>query len=152
VTQPLTAADATALVLRASIVPTAAVGVVAMVVAALVSGSPGFVAALLATVVVVVFFASGQYAVGRILTRSPQLALTAGLLVYLVQILVLFVLIALLKDSTWLDSKVFALTVVLCTVAWMATTVWVTQRTKVLYVEPIPETASDEPVDRPVEP
>ncbi len=50
-------------------------------------------------------------------------------------------LIALLKDATWLDPKVFAITVVMCTLAFTGVAVLTTQRAKVLYVEPV----SDEP-------
>jgi hypothetical protein len=34
------------------------------------------------------------------------------------------------------DTKVFAATVVVCTIAWTSAEVWVFSRTKVLYVEP----------------
>jgi ATP synthase protein I len=139
---PMTAAEATSVVLRAAFIPTAIVGVVAIVLAGVLRGSAGLVAAALAVVVVLAFFASGQYVVGRVLSSNPQLALSTALLVYLTQIIVLFVLIALLQDASWLDPKVFALTVVVCTLVWTGMAVLTTQRTKVLYVDPAP---ADEP-------
>ena len=93
-------------------------------------------AAVLALVIVLAFFGSGQYVLGRILARNPQLALSGGLLLYLTQILVLFLLIALLRDATWLDSRVFAGVIVVLTLVWTTAAVLATLRTKVLYVEP----------------
>jgi len=77
--------------------------------------------------------------VTRILSGNPELALSGALLVYMTQILVLFGLIVVLKDATWLNPKTFALTIVLCTITWMLMLVWGTQRIKVLYVEPVPD-------------
>jgi ATP synthase protein I len=136
--------QATSVVLRAAIVVTSAVGVVAVVLAAVTRGGLAALGAALGAVIVVAFFALGQWAVGRILSRSPETALAAGMLVYLTQILVLFLLIALLKDSTWLDPKVFALTIVVCTVVWVAVQIWVSQRIKVLVVEPRAEAPGHE--------
>lgn len=138
---PMTADQATRAVLRASVGATAVVGVLAVVIAYLARGSNGALAAVLGASIVVLFFASGQYVLGRILSSNPELVLSAGLLLYLTQIAVLFVLIALLKDATWLDPKVFAITVVMCTLAFTGVAVLTTQRAKVLYVEPV----SDEP-------
>ena len=145
---PMTSAEATRAVLRASVIPTVVVGVLAVVVAYLAKGTNGAVAAALGATIVVLFFASGQYVLGRILSANPQLILSAGLLLYLTQIGVLFVMIALLKDATWLDPKVFAITVVLCTLTFTGMAVLASQRTKVLYVEPLPD-SSDAPVRTP---
>jgi ATP synthase protein I len=144
----MTSAEATRAVLRASVIPTVVVGVLAVVVAYLAKGGNGAIAAALGATIVVLFFASGQYVLGRILSANPQLILSAGLLLYLTQIGVLFILIALLKDATWLDPKVFAITVVLCTLTFTGMAVLASQRTKVLYVEPLPD-SSDAPVRTP---
>lgn len=141
---PMTSDQATRAVLRASVGATAVVGVLAVVVAYLARGGNGALAATLGASIVVLFFASGQYVLGRILSSNPELVLSAGLLLYLTQIAVLFVLIALLQDATWLDPKVFAITVVACTLTFTGVAVLATQRTKVLYVEPVGEVA-DEP-------
>jgi ATP synthase protein I len=134
---PMTADQATRAVLRASVGATAVVGVLAVVIAYLARGGNGALAAVLGASIVVLFFASGQ-------SSNPELVLSAGLLLYLTQIAVLFVLIALLKDATWLDPKVFAITVVMCTLAFTGVAVLTTQRAKVLYVEPVSD-PSDEP-------
>lgn len=144
---PMTADQATTAVLRWSAIPTALVGVVAILLGALLRGAPGAIAAALGVLIVLAFFGSGQYVLGRILSGNPELALSAALLLYLTQIAVLFILIALLQDATWLDPKVFAITVVLCTLVWTGMSVLVSQRTKVLYVEPV---SDPEPLDEPV--
>jgi ATP synthase protein I len=128
--------QATNAVLRGAVVVTSAVAVVAIVAFAILGGGLAALGAALGAVITLVFFASGQWAVTRVLSRNPQFALTGALLVYVLQILALFVLIAVLKDATWLDPKAFAGTIVLCTLTWVLMLVWGTQRFQVLYVEP----------------
>jgi ATP synthase protein I len=132
----MTGSQATRAVLRAALIPTLVVGVIAVIAGFALRGTAGGVAAILALVIVVGFFASGQYVLGRILSSNPQLMLSGGLLLYLTQILVLFVLIALLRDATWLDPRVFAAVVVVLTLVWTTAAVLASLRTKVLYVEP----------------
>jgi len=123
-------------VLRRAAIPTLLVGVVAAVVAALVVGRPGLVGAIVATVLVVVFFAVGHVVLDRVLASNPMMGQTVALTIYLVNIAVLFVLLLVLKDSTLFDTKVFALTVLACTLTWTTGLVWAFSRSKVLYVEP----------------
>lgn len=132
------AAQATSVALRASVILTSAAGAVATVVAGLLSGANAALGAGLGAVIAVAFFAAGQYAVTRLLSSNADFALSGALLVYLTQVLVLFGLIAVLKDATWLDPKSFAATIVLCTVVWVGTQLWTMQRIKVLVVEPTP--------------
>lgn len=117
---------------------TSAVGLLAVVIAAVVGGGLAALGAALGVVITVAFFASGHYAVTRILASRPEIALTGALAVYLGQILVLFVLIALLQDATWLDPKAFAVTIVACTLVWVLMLVWGTQRYRVPTIEPAP--------------
>ena len=133
---PVPAAQATSVALRASVILTSLTGAVATVVAGLVGGGNAALGAALGAVIAVVFFAAGQYAVTRLLSGNADSALSGALLVYLTQVLVLFGLIAVLKDATWLNPKAFAATIVLCTVVWLATQLWTMQRIKVLVVEP----------------
>jgi len=139
------AAAATFVALRASVILTSAAGVLATVVAAVVGGPNAAIGAGLGAVIAVAFFAAGQYAVTRLLDSRPEMALTGGMLVYLVQILVLFVLIALLKGQDWLDVKWFAGTIILCTFVWIGAQLWTVNRIKTLIVEPVPTT--DDPAE-----
>jgi ATP synthase protein I len=139
---PMPPTQATSVVLRGAIVVTSIVGVLAVVIAGVLRGSNAALGAGLGAVIVVAFFAAGQWAVGRVLAKSPETALAAGMLVYLTQIFVLFILIALLKDATWLDPKSFASTIVVCTFVWIAVQIWGSSRLKTLVVEPRVETTT----------
>jgi ATP synthase protein I len=126
------------LVLRVSIPVTVAVGIVAAIIGALVASDPGkaLLGAAIGTLIVVAFFTVGQVAVGAVLRNAPQMAMSVALMVYLLKIGVLFIFIILFQGTTAFDTKVFALTIVACTLAWTIAEVWIFARTKVLYVDP----------------
>jgi len=125
-----------ALVLRVAGGVTVVVGVIAAVIGLLVGGGKGLLGAVIATVIVVVFFSIGQFTLGAVLRNNPQMALTVALMIYLVKVGVLLLLIILFAGTTLFDTKVFAATIVAGTLAWTGAEVWVFARTKVLYVEP----------------
>jgi ATP synthase protein I len=125
-----------ALVLKRAGLLTIAAGAIITVIAGLIVGSSGVIGAIFATVVVVVFFTAGQLTLGKVLRTNPELAMSVALVIYLAKIGILFVLIILFADTTLFDTKVFAITVVLCTLVWTAAEVWIFARTKVLYVDP----------------
>lgn len=115
---------------------TGVVGVIAVVVAGFAYGGEGALAAAMGAIVVIVFFAGGQLVVGRVLRTNPALGMNTALLVYLVQIGVLFVLMLLLRDATFFNSQVFAFTVIVCVLTWIAGAIIGFSRTKMLTVEP----------------
>ena len=84
------------------------VGVIGTIWGGIVAGTPGVVAGIMATVVVLVFFALGQMAVQRVMANNPAMGLNVALGVYLGQILLLFILLLALRDATFFDPKVFA--------------------------------------------
>lgn len=116
-------------------VPTTLAGVVAATVGGVTAGGPGVVGALLGAVTVVLFMGLGLCALQWIARAFPHLFQSMGLLLYTVQLLLLVVVLALLKDSTWLDGKVFALTVVASAIVWIAAQSWSTLKSKAPYVE-----------------
>jgi len=117
------------LVLRRASILTAGVGVICTVIGALMFGSKGLLAGILGTVIAVAFFATGQYIVGKVLRTSPETAMMTALVVYLGQILLL------LQDATFFAPKVFASTIIACTLAWIFTAAFTSWNTKVLYVD-----------------
>jgi ATP synthase protein I len=137
-------ADDTQVLRRATIV-TIAVGLVCTIVGTVVAGPKGLFAGVLGTLIAVTFFAVGQYVVGRVLKNSPETAFLTALVVYMGQILALFVLLLLLRDATFFAPKVFAATIIACALTWILASAVVTWRTKVLYVDP----AGSEPVATP---
>ena len=134
---PMTSDQAARASLRLTVLPTVVVGVLAIVISTVAAGSLGALGSILGFVITIVFFAGGQYVVDKVLRKSPETAMGTALLVYMTQIIVLFVLIAVLKDATWLNVKAFAGTIMACTLTWLGASVWAWNRTKVLYVEPV---------------
>ncbi len=130
------ASRATRVILRAAAGPTVIVGVLAMALAGVLRGWSGVLAAALGAVVVLAFFAVGQYVLGVILERNPESAMTAALVLYLVKVVVLFALIAVVRGAPGFDSRAFALTILACTLTWTCAEVWALGRTRMLVVEP----------------
>jgi ATP synthase protein I len=124
------------LALRRASAVTIAVGVIATIIGTVVAGSPGLLAGVLGTIIAVAFFATGQYVVSRVLRNSPETAFMTALAVYMCQVLALFVLLLVLRDATFFAPKVFASTIIACTLAWILTSAWATWHGKVLYVDP----------------
>lgn len=118
------------------VIGTLGVGIVGTVIGGIVAGGPGVIAGLMATVVVLLFFGLGQLAVQKVLANNPALGLNAALGVYLGQIIVLFLILALLKDATFFDTRVFAATVAVCALVWTGLIVAALTKRPSAYVEP----------------
>ncbi|MCX2967303.1 MULTISPECIES: hypothetical protein [Streptomyces] len=123
-------------ILRGAAIPSACAGLVGVLVGTLVSGGQGALGAGLGTVLVIAFFGAGLLALSRIGQAWPEFLLGAGFLVYTTQVGVMLVLLMLLRDATWLDGRVFGLTVLACLLTWLAAQAWMHTRVKTLYVEP----------------
>lgn len=125
-------------VLTGAGLPALVAGAICTVVAVLVSDEPGkaVIAGVFATIVVLLFFSVGQVFLGRTLRNNPQAAMATALVIYLAKIGVLFVLILLFADTSLFDRKVFALTIVVCTIVWSIAEVVIFARTKALTVVP----------------
>jgi len=117
-------------------VPTAIVGVIVTIAASVLKGSPGAIGAAFGAAIVVIFFTIGQVLLNRVLRTNPTMAMTVALTMYLVKIAVLFGLLLIFKNTTAFDTKVFALSVLVCTLVWTGAEVWAFGTEKVLYVEP----------------
>lgn len=112
------------------------VGILAVVLAGVLRGWSGVLAAALGAVVVLAFFAVGQYVLGVILERNPESAMTAALVLYLGKVVLLFALIAVFRGFPAFDSRTFALTILACTLTWTFAEVWALGKTRMLVVEP----------------
>lgn len=122
--------------LRRPVIGTLLVGVLGTVVGAVVAGSPGLIAGIMATVVVLLFFGLGQLGVQKVLASNPALGLNAALGVYLGQVLALFLILLLLRDATFFAPKVFAATVAVCALTWTALIVAALAKRPAAYVQP----------------
>jgi ATP synthase protein I len=131
-------------ILRGSAIIAAPVGIVATVVSALVAGEKGLIGALVALAVVAGFFGLGTAALMRLTQDNPQLAMTAGLLVYAVQILLIGVFIVAFRDTTLFDGKAFALSLLATVLAWVGGQVRYSLTSRMLYVNPEPSVPAKE--------
>lgn len=123
-------------ILLQAAVPTAAVGAIAAVVSGVVAGGKGAVGAVVATVIVILFMGIGLYVLQRTAKSLPHLFQAMGLMLYAAQILLLFVFVAVFKNTTLFHPKAFALTLVAGTLAWIAAQTRAHMTAKILYVEP----------------
>ena len=122
--------------LLSAVVPSAAVGAIATVISGIVAGGKGAIGAVLGTLVVLLFMGIGMLVLQRTAKKHPQLFQAMGLLLYTTQLLVLFVFLALLKDTSAFDFKAFAFTLLATTVVWVAAQARAYMKAKIMYVEP----------------
>lgn len=123
-------------IFRGAAIPTAAVGLLAVIVSALVAGSKGVIGAALGLVIVVAFFTVSLLAVSLAARVSPMVMMQAALFSYVVKILALAGLVAVLRGVTVWDPRAFAWVVIVCTLVWIAAEVRAFLKEKILYVEP----------------
>ncbi|MGW2964309.1 hypothetical protein ACWDGI_38425 [Streptomyces sp. NPDC001220] len=123
-------------ILAQAAVPTAAVGVLAAVVSAVVAGGKGAIGAVVATVIVILFMGVGLYVLQRTAKSLPQLFQMMGLMLYAAQLLLLFVFMAAFKNTTLFNPRAFALVLVVATLTWIAAQTRAHMKAKILYVEP----------------
>ncbi|MER6213215.1 hypothetical protein ACWC5F_00815 [Streptomyces sp. NPDC001272] len=125
-------------------VPTAVAGAVAAVISGLVVGGKGAVGSLVATAVVIVFMGLGFLVLQRTAKTLPHLFQAMGLMLYAAQILLLFVFLAVFKNTTLFHPRAFAITLVATTLVWIGAQTRAHMKAKILYVEP-DSTNADKP-------
>ncbi|MEU3403472.1 MULTISPECIES: hypothetical protein [unclassified Streptomyces] len=117
-------------------VPTAAAGAIAAVISGLVVGGKGAVGSIVATVVVILFMGIGFVVLQRTAKSLPHLFQAMGLMLYAAQILLLFVFLAVFKNTTLFHPRAFAITLVATTLVWIGAQTRAHMKAKILYVEP----------------
>lgn len=134
-------------ILRGAAIIAAPVGIVATVVSALVAGEKGLIGGVVALAVVAVFFGCGSAALMRITQDKPQVAMSAGMLVYAVQILLIGVFIVVFGNTTLFNGRAFALSLLVTALAWVGGQVRQSLTSKMLYVDPVPSVPAKEATD-----
>ena len=122
--------------IRKAAIPTIVAGILAVAVGGVVKGSAGAIGALIGGAIVVVFFTIGQVVLNNVIKSNPSMAMSVAMLMYLVKVAVLFALMLAFKHTTAFNTKVFASTILLCTLVWTAAEMWAFSTGKVLYVDP----------------
>ncbi|HET8616470.1 MAG TPA: hypothetical protein VFL94_13170 [Actinomycetales bacterium] len=106
--------------LRGSAVPTIAAAVACVVLAVVMAGGKGAWSAALGAALVVVFFSLSLLVMKRTAAWDPTAVMGVVLGTYTAKIIALGVAMVLLRDATWLSGQALALTVIVCTVVWLA--------------------------------
>ncbi|GAA2054427.1 MULTISPECIES: hypothetical protein [Streptomyces] len=129
-------------ILRGAAVPTAVAGVVATAAGAFLAGTEGALSVALGVFIAAAFFALGLIALGYVNHRWPELFFGAAMVIYTTQMGVLFVVLILLRDASFLHGRSFAIGVMVGTAVWLAGQVRAHLRLKIPYVVPESSTAS----------
>lgn len=117
-------------------IPTVIVGAITVLVLFLTTDAFAARSGIFGTVLVLIFFGFGQYVVGRVLAKTPELGLAVALLVYFAQLGVLLILIRVLRDVNWLDGRAFGIAIITGTLAWTFGSVIMLSKQKTTVIEP----------------
>ncbi len=113
---------------------TVLVGLVAVGVAALASGSPAAAGAAIGAVMVAVFFAIGAVVLGFVGTVAPGASLLVALLTYTLKIVLLGSVFVALEQGGALDGPVdprwLGGTVIVCTMVWLVSQITLSVRVR----------------------
>jgi ATP synthase protein I len=129
-------------IIRGAAIPTAAVGVLAVAIGALVAGVDGASGVAFGVFIAAGFFGGGLLALGYVGRRWPDVFFGAAFMIYTTQMGILLVLLLLLRDASFLHGRAFAAGVLAGLVTWLAGQVRAHLRIKTLYVEPVTPSAS----------
>ncbi|MGW1891114.1 hypothetical protein ACWCP6_12785 [Streptomyces sp. NPDC002004] len=117
-------------------VPTAAAGAITAVVCGVVAGGKGALGAVVGTLIAIAFMGIGLFVLQRVAKSLPQLFQAMGMMLYVAQLLLLLIFVALFKSTTLFNPRTFAIGLVVATVVWMAAQLRAHMKAKILYVEP----------------
>ena len=130
-------------VVRAALVTTLGVGLAAMLLAALVSGSSAALGAGIGVTMVCIFFGVGAVVLGVVARLAPAASLLVALLTYTLKVVLMGLVFLALSRSGALDGTVDAQwlggAVIACTLVWLACQIFFSMRTREpLYELPSP--------------
>ncbi|MFE6362467.1 hypothetical protein ACFVP3_21055 [Streptomyces sp. NPDC057806] len=117
-------------------VPTAAVGAIVVAVSAAVAGGKGALGAGIGALLAILFMGIGLYVLQWTAKTLPQLFQAMGLMLYVAQLLLLLIFVALFKDTSLFNAKAFAISLVVATVVWMAAQARAHMKAKIFYIDP----------------
>ena len=117
-------------------VPTAAVGAVVVAVSGVVAGGKGAIGAAVGTVLAILFMGIGLYVLQWTAKTLPQLFQAMGLMLYMAQLLLLLIFVAVFKGTSLFNGRAFAAGIVVATVVWMAAQARAHMKAKIFYIDP----------------
>ncbi|NGO76458.1 hypothetical protein G6045_12410 [Streptomyces sp. YC504] len=116
--------------------PTAAAGAVTAVVGGVIDGGTGVLGGVIGALVVIVFMGAGILGLQYTAKHWPSLFQAMGLALYVTLLLVLFVFVAVFKDTTAFNPKVFAAAIIVCTLTWVVAMAFAHKKAKIFYIDP----------------
>lgn len=120
---PVQAADPYLAMMRGALLPTAAVGGLALAVAAVLEGTGAGTGVLVGTALgaalVVVFFGLTLTVMRAARNVAPEMSLGVALALYSTKVAVLGAAVLGLRDESWLSPTALAVTAMACAVAWL---------------------------------
>ena len=131
---PARTADPFAALLRGSLLPTLLVAAAAVAGAALFGARAAWSTALGAALVIV-FFSVSLLVMRRTAHAEPATAMAVVLATYTVKILALGLVLVVLRDAAWLNGRALALSVIACTLVWLATELRAFTRLRILVTD-----------------
>ncbi|MFF4508654.1 hypothetical protein [Streptomyces sp. NPDC001401] len=117
-------------------VPTAATGVAAVAVSAVVAGGKGAVGAAVGVLLSMLFMGLGLYVLQWTAKTLPQLFQAMAMMLYVAQLLLLMIFVALFRGTSLFSARAFAISLVVATVVWMAAQARAHMKSKIFYVDP----------------
>jgi len=106
--------------LRTALLPTLVTGVGAVLLAALLGDSKQAWSAALGAALVIVFFSLSLLVMRQTAHQEPIAVMAVVLATYTGKILALGVVMIVLRDASWLSGQALALSIIACTVVWLA--------------------------------
>lgn len=117
-------------------VPTAAVGVVAVAVSAVLAGADGAVGAGFGTLLTLLVMSSSLVVLQRTARYLPHLFQAMGLALYATQFLLMAVVLGIFKNTTLFSTRALAFALLATTLSWIAAQTRAHLKAKILYVQP----------------
>lgn len=114
----VTESDAFTELLRGSFLPTAVVGLLAVVVG-MFSGPKAAWSAALGAVLVLAFFTVSLLAMKRTAHLAPTAVMLVVMVTYTVKILALGLVMVVLRDAAWVSGYAVGVTITVCTLVWL---------------------------------
>lgn len=106
--------------LRGSVIATTLMGLVAVAVAAVVGDARDAWSAALGAAVVILFFSLSLLVMRQTAHLEPMAVMAVVLATYTGKILALGIVMVVLRDASWLSGQALALSIICCTVVWLA--------------------------------
>ncbi|MBB5935752.1 hypothetical protein [Streptomyces zagrosensis] len=124
--------------------PAAAAGVIAVAASAAFAGGKGAIGAVFGTVLVVAFMGIGLGVLQWVAKSLPQLFQGIGLVLYVGQLLLMVIFVAVFQNATFFNPRAFAITLVAVTVVWIGAQARAHMKAKIFYVDPAAEARKPE--------